>query len=552
MRTSVYLSGMTRTRTRAGAVALLATVVVLTLLVTGPGLPVLSIAEDPTQDRPDNPSTEDTVGYVDGYWYDETLPVDESDDATVSEDDLEGVISRSMARVETIRGLTFQEDVSVDVISRQEYQTQNDTSIEDPTADQRLQSNLRLEALFMADRETSAIDEQESLYGGSVAGYYDPETDEIVIVSEDPDDPALDELTLGHELVHALQDQHHDLTSYERETQDQANAKNGLIEGDAVWVENRYETRCSEDWACTLPSTNSQGGQSEPNWGLYLTIFQPYDDGPDYVDAVLGDGDSRDWDALNSAYDDPPASTSEVIRPGEDREPRNVDVEDRSSENWTQHEVEGTVANDSLGEATMVSMFAADGLAGEESVIAADELLPTGLSGTVENIDYDHKVTDGWAGDELVTYVGENESIENSGYVWETEWESTAEAEQFLEGYLELLALHDATEVEDHRNTFAIEDEDGYPGAYYLEHDGERVTIVRGPSAGAVSEIDAGSAPEGEDTLELDADAPESGANDESGSGDSNVDDGVPIPGFGPAVAVVALLVATLAARLSR
>ncbi|AHF98508.1 hypothetical protein HALLA_06260 [Halostagnicola larsenii XH-48] len=543
---------MNRTRPRVVALAVLASAIVLLVLVAGPGLPLLSIADDPTQDRPADPSTEDTVGYVDGYWYDDELSVDRSDDATVSEDDLEAVVSRSMARVETIRGLTFEEDVSVDVISRQEYRTQNDTSIADPTADQRLQSNLRLEALFMADRETSAIDEQQSLYDGSVAGYYDPETDEIVVVSEDPDDPALDELTLGHELVHALQDQHHDLTSYERETQDQANAKNGLIEGDAVWVENRYETRCSEDWACTLPSTNSQGDQPEPNWGLYLTIFQPYDDGPDYVDAVLGEGDSRDWDALDGAYDDPPASSSEVIRPGEDREPRDVDVEDRSSENWTQHEIDGAVANDSLGEATMVSMFAADGLAGEESVIEADELLPDGPYGTIENIDYDHEVTDGWAGDELVTYVGENESIEESGYVWETEWESTTEAEQFLEGYLELLSLHGAEDVDGHRNTFAIEDEDGYPGAYYLENDGERVTIVRGPSAGAVSEIDAGSAPEGDDTLELDADAPDSGADDESGPDDSNANDGEPISGFGPTVAVVALLVATLAARLSR
>ncbi|SFS66516.1 hypothetical protein SAMN04488556_1960 [Halostagnicola kamekurae] len=543
---------MNRTRTRGVALAVFASAIVLAVLVAGPGLPLLSIADDPTRDRPADPSTEGTVGYVDGYWYDDELSVDGSDDATVSEDELEAVVSRSMARVETIRGLTFEEDVSVDVISREEYQSQNDTSIEDPTADQRLQSNLRLEALFMADRETSAVEEQQSFYDGSVAGYYDPETDEIVIVSEDPDDPALDELTLGHELVHALQDQHYNLTSYERETQDQANAKNGLIEGDAVWVENRYETRCSQDWACTVPSTNPQGDQTEPNWGLYLTIFHPYDDGPDYVDAVLGEGDSRDWDALNSAYDDPPASSSEVIRPGEEREPRDVDVEDRSSENWTQHEVDGAVANDSLGEATMVSMFAADGLAGEESVIEPDELLPDGPTGTIENIDYDHEVTDGWAGDELVTYVGDDESIDESGYVWETEWESTTEAEQFLEGYLELLSLHGAEDIDGHRDTFSIEDEDGYPGAYYLEHDGERVTIVRGPSVEAVDEIDAGSAPEGEDTLELDATAPDSGAGDEAGPDGSSANDGEPISGFGSAVAVVALLVAALTARLSR
>ncbi|GAB7018653.1 Hvo_1808 family surface protein [Halostagnicola bangensis] len=550
---------MNPTRTRVLGVVLVLSIVSLLVVVAGVGFPLLSIGDGPTQDWPDDPSTEDTVGYVEGYWYDDELSVDESDDATVADDDLDGVISRSMARVETIRGLTFQDEVSVDVISREEFQAQDDAMVTDPDADERLHENVRLEALFMADRQTDAIGEHEALYDGSVAGYYDPETDEIVIVSDNSDEPELNEITLGHELLHALQDQHFDLTSYDRETQDQDNAKNGLIEGDAVWVETEYEERCEDEWACTLPSTDSPEEPPAINWGLYLTTFFPYDDGPGYVDSILeGDrqgDDAYDWDALDATYDDPPASTSEVIRPGEDREPRDIEIEDRSSENWSQHEVDGERANDSVGEATLVAMFAADGLDGGESVIGVGELLPDGPFGEIAGIEYDHDYTDGWAGDELVTYVGENDSVEDSGYVWQTEWDSENDAEQFLDGYLELLNIHDADEVDDHRDTFEIDDETGYPGAYFVDHDGESVTVVRAPSVSELSELDADAAPAGEDTLELDANATDAGAENESDADDSDeieTTSAEPIPGFGVPIGLAALLVGALAARVSR
>ncbi len=550
---------MNSTQTRVFGAVLVLSIAALLIAVTGAGFPLLSIGDDPAQDRPDDPSTEGTVGYVDGYWYDDDLAVDESDDATIADDDLDDVISRSMARVETIRGLTFEDDVSVEVISREEFQNQDDAMMTDPDADEQLHENVRLEALFMADRQTDAIGEHEALYDGSVAGYYDPEFDEIVIVSDNPDDLEVNEITLGHELLHALQDQHFDLRSYDRDTQDQDNAKNGLIEGDAVWVETEYEQRCDEDWACTIPGMDAPEEPPAINWGLYLTTFFPYDDGPDYVESLLEESDESegmyDWDAVDADYDDPPASTSEVIRPGEDRQPRTIDLEDRSGENWTQHEVDGEVANDSVGEATLVAMFAAGGLDGGESVIGVSELLPDGPAGEIAGIEYDHEYTDGWAGDELVTYVGEDGSVEDSGYVWQTEWESETDAEQFLDGYLDLLEIHDADEVDDRQDTFEIEDETGYPGAYFVDHDGESVTIVRAPSVGELSELDAGAAPAGEDTLELDEDMTDAGPDNESDTPDSDENEtssAEPVPGFGVAVALVALLVGALAARVSR
>ncbi|MFA9415854.1 Hvo_1808 family surface protein [Natrinema sp. HArc-T2] len=452
----------------------------------------------PPDDRPANPSTEDTVGYVEGYWYDDELPVDDQSDAVVDDDDLEPVVYRAMARVERIRNLTFKDEVAVDVVSRETYQQTNDDRFENYTTAERLEQNVGYEALFTVDRDTTAVNATKTVYGGAVKGYYDPETDEIVIVSENPETPELDELTLGHELVHALQDQRFNLSELTDSTQDGSLATKGVVEGDASWVEREYESRCSVEWDCLTP--RSQGaGQFDVNWGIYFAIYQPYSDGPDYIDHLRQQGDG--WSAVNAAYDEPPATTAAVIHPGSEREPETVAIPDRSSDGWRQLTVDGVVANDTIGEAGMVAMFAADAMNQDQpSVLDATDL---DVLGGGRGFNYDHAVTDGWAGDTLVIYTTDeidNESdpaaaAGRAGYVWRTEWQSTEDTGEFLEGYRELLENHGAEPVVARQNTFVIDD-GGYAGAYYIERNGTTATVVRAPSVAALSNVDAGAAPD--------------------------------------------------------
>ncbi len=197
-----------------------------------------------------------------------------------------------------------------------------------------------------------------------------------------------------------------------------------------------------------------------------------------------------------------------MIRPGDERAPADIAVEDRSSDDWQQLEVNGGVANETVGEAGMVAMFGAGALeTGEPTVIDQSALV-----GFDPSLEYDHAVTDGWAGDELVTYVSDDglaaedplDAVSHTGSVWETRWTSSEDAEQFYEGYLYLLEGYGAEPVEDRQDTYEIEG-DAYPGAYYLEHsddgDGETVTIVRAPSVDALEDIDEGAAPASEDAL---------------------------------------------------
>ncbi|MBZ6494781.1 Hvo_1808 family surface protein [Natrinema longum] len=478
--------------------------------------------------RPADPTTEDTIGYVEGYWYDDELPVDEQSDAVVEEDALDPVVYRAMARVERIRNMTFEEEVDVEVVSRAEYRETNDGRFVNVSSANRLEQNVAYEALFMVDRETEAVDATQTVYGGAVAGYYDPETDEIVIVSESPETPELDELTLGHELVHALQDQRFDLSALGGRTQDRELAKNGLVEGDASRVEREYETRCGYEWHCLSPTEGDTDRSLDINWGIYFTVYQPYSDGPHYVNYLRQQGEG--WSAVNAAYDDPPTTTSAVIHPGSERDPVNISVPDRSSEDWRQLRVDGVVANDTVGEAGMVAMFAAGALDGGSSVIGTDELLDD------EGYNYNHSYTNGWSGDRLVVYTNDEaeaasdpaEAAGHAGYVWRTQWQSGTDTQQFVNGYLRHLEGHGAEPVEGRQDTYVIDD-GGYAGAYYLDRTNRILTIVRAPSVAELPNVEAGAAPDGEDTLEI-------------------VEGSDSVPGFGLTAAVGAIAVVVLGA----
>ncbi|WP_276254827.1 Hvo_1808 family surface protein [Halomontanus rarus] len=508
--------------------------------------------DDPHPDgRPDDPTTTDTIGYVEGYWYDDELPVDDQDNAVVEDDELDAVVYRSMARVEVIRERTFEETVDVSVRTREDVSEETTADIRNVTEAERLHENVRFEALFMVDRDTDAVDQFAALYTDVVGGFYDPETDEIVVVSDTPESPELDELVLAHELEHALQDQYFDLQSFERATRDQATAQEGLIEGDANTIETEYEQRCGEQWDCLPPAQTPEGSQPDLNWGIYFTIFQPYDDGPDYVEYLRQQGG---WDAVDDAFENPPASTSDMMYPEEDREPANITIEDRSSDRWERLETEDGPDFASFGEGAMATMLAA-GAFGEsqQSVVSAEEFLTFNAAGGIDDIQYSQPYTDGWNGDKLVTYTTDAETVDESAYVWRSEWTSEGDAAAFVDGYQQLLSINGGEPVEDRQDTTVIDE--GFPGAYRVDHEGTTVTIVRAPSVDELSEIHEGGAESDSDSetetetgAENETQTTETNADNET-AGDESGDESDELAGFGLVVALVALLVGVMAMR---
>lgn len=467
-----------------------AVVLVMLVLFSGcaqiPGLGVDQRTEPTPESTPMPDPDDDAAGWVDGYWYNES--VDVNPDNGLNNSELEVVVSRSMARVEHIRDLQFDERVPVNVISRQEYQQKqaNRTTGDDLA----LLDNVQYEALFMIDEETDSVSVHKENRGSSVLGYYSPSDNEIVVVTGNETAVHIDELTLGHELVHALQDQQFNLSQYNRRTIDGSNADSGLVEGDAKYVEKKYEEHCKAEWDCVEDAPSEENQNSElANMGPYLIMYQPYSDGPSFVKSVHEQGG---WDAVNALYDDPPASTSQVIHPDRygDTEPVNVDVPDRSNDKWERHTVDGRPDYGVFGEAAIFAkfMYPAYDSEGQTQLVPFEEFFNRDENGDLDSfdpLDFDSQYSSGWAGDKMFVYTND---ANETAYVWKTAWQTESDAANYVDGYKQLLEYRNAEPAEGHERTWVIPDDKPFSGAYHVEQRGDTVVVVHAPS---VSELDA-------------------------------------------------------------
>jgi hypothetical protein len=439
-------------------------------------------------------NTDDTLGREDGYWYNESVPVDQSDG--INETELDAVVSRAMARVEKIRGLEFKERVPVRVVSREEFASNRGESETSPQV--RLRENTKWEAMFMINESTDAIETQESNQAVSVGGYYNPGTQEIVIISENATSPKVDEITLAQELFHALQDQVFNVYSrswYPGQTREKHNAADGLIEGDGNYVDYLYERRCEAEWDC-LRSNRSGGGGGGLNVGLLQVTLQPYSDGPALVRSLHRE---EGWEAVNDLYENPPASTEQVIHPemyGED-EPEYPPIEDTASNGWEGLDMgEGSANYASFGEGGLAVMMWYPSFveSGEDVIVPYAEHFNRRDGGAelqeINPYNYDFNVTDGWDGDRLVPYVDDSSArTGETGYVWKINWDSNADATEFIEGYRQLLSYYGAESV-NRENVYRIRDE-GFADAFYVKQDGDTVTIVNAPTVDDLGDVHA-------------------------------------------------------------
>ncbi|MFO7833042.1 MAG: Hvo_1808 family surface protein [Halohasta sp.] len=470
-------------------------------------------------------TADDRIGCVDGVCHDDDLGFEAT--TNLSESELDALVDRTMARVEELRGEEFTEDVTVEVQSRESFREEGMVRTEPANGTYDRWNDVVWKALFVVGDDREAADAIDSTVGGAVNGFYDPNEDRIVIITPDANAPSVSELTLLHELAHAMQDQRHDLGAgtFGRETQDADLAANGVVEGEAVYLETRYEQRCAADeWACfDDPRTGGGDGEADSNSGLLFVLLQPYADGPGYIDETV---DDEGWDGVDDLLEDPPRTTSEIIH-REPTESTRLDVPDESTAEWERYPQQGVGGAEVAGEASIYVMFWY-----QASVYGAETIDPESIrdtSGEFDRYNYASEPSEGWVGDELVPY----RRGDDDGYVWTTEWETPADAAEFQRAYGAILEAHDATETE----SGAYEVSNGsFSGAYAVETDRTRVRIVHAPTEAGLFELDP--------TIEPTA------VDGRPGAAGDVIDDIV--PGFGVAAAVIALLgLAAMGRRLS-
>jgi len=484
----------------------------------------------------------DAIGWEGGYWHDEPIDVDQSDG--LSDAELDAYVARAMARVEYVRQAEFQSEVPVEVISREEFRSQrNQNATDNPAFD--AWNDQVWEALFIVGEDAEANEELQSATGSSTAGFYVPAEDHIRIVTDSPDDPTIDNATLVHELTHALQDQQGDLGEQisSTETQDAGLATDGVVEGEANYIEKRYTERCSAEWDCVeTPRSDSGGTEAPPNLGILLTLLQPYSDGPVYVDYLRQQGG---WTAVAEAFENPPTSTEQIIHLT-DEEPVPIEYQDRARNGWETFPDQGVDGSDTVGEASMYVMFWYQARTASAQTVSPRSVVQT--SDPFDMYNYDAEPSAGWGNDRVFPYYKGSGEDAQYGYVWVTEWDSEQDAAQFHNAYRAILDAHSAESQGD--NTYVIPNGE-YADAFRIDREGTRVTIVNAPTADDLSDVrpagaSGGASDGGGDDGSSASTTAAAGGESDSGS------TGLEAPGFGPLTAVLAVIAAVALAAVAR
>lgn len=219
---------------------------------------------------------------------------------------------------EEIRGLDFLEAPEVTVLSeaalaarvRENLAEEEPLVVEDDffTLLGMLDSDVDLDALI-AD-----------LLAEQVLGFYDGETGELVVAGQ-AELSAFDRLTVVHELVHALTDQHfgfHDRAEQleEEERFDELNALIALVEGDATYFELVYfqqELEFPDQVAIAdeITEVDTTVFDASPRF-LQADLGFPYDQGWRFVTQLVDEGGIA---AVDAAYVEPPRTTENVLHP---------------------------------------------------------------------------------------------------------------------------------------------------------------------------------------------------------------------------------------------
>jgi hypothetical protein len=154
-----------------------------------------------------------------------------------------------------------------------------------------------------------------------VVGFYDPDTKELVVISEEGQLNAYEKVTYAHEYNHALQDQNYRIRAmgFSEEgwstDSEKAAAVQALLEGDSSLLEEQYKATLSREALNEYDDIVNAYDVSIyfelPEFLLQDLIF-PYQQGRDFVNRYYEAGG---WARVDEIWRNPPASTEHILHP---------------------------------------------------------------------------------------------------------------------------------------------------------------------------------------------------------------------------------------------
>ena len=240
---------------------------------------------------------------------------------SLSPAELEALIAQTEASVPPIRQLEPKSKVPDRIVDEAGLQVDLKRFISEAATPKEYAVQARLgERLGFFPAGTDLAATQLELLGDQVLGYYDDKRNEMTVVQRGGAFGPLERVTLAHEYTHALQDQHFDLGSLDREdlsNGDRSLARTALVEGDASLLTQQWSLAnmtFAEILAITKqaldPASMAVLSRVPPLLARQLTF--PYQEGLDFANGLFGQGG---WAAVDAAFTAPPDSTEQILHP---------------------------------------------------------------------------------------------------------------------------------------------------------------------------------------------------------------------------------------------
>jgi hypothetical protein len=227
--------------------------------------------------------------------------------------------------VEEAGGVAFRSQVPLDYMTPDALAAYLKELIDTEYPEERASADQRtLVAFGLLEPDTDLRALRARLLRENIAGFYDerPGRKRLYSISAERRLTPMNQLVMAHELRHALQDQYVELAgllpSAVSDFDDRRLALMSLLEGDATLVMERFLLRrlSIPGGAADAPDLSGMTMPAPPVAGappvLRDQLVQPYLVGRDFAQAVLRAGG---WDALKQAWQEPPASTEQVLHP---------------------------------------------------------------------------------------------------------------------------------------------------------------------------------------------------------------------------------------------
>lgn len=233
--------------------------------------------------------------------------------------ELQAFVDEVTENVAELRGLELQEDLQFATMSRDDLTEMLEDEVDLSQSDIDLYWVMRLIDDRDIDLEQMLIDVQAA----DIYGFYDPETKETYVISEDEELGALEEVFLAHEITHALQDQHFGLERMMDQDDRDYDAQNtflAIVEGDAVLTQELYAQQYlgseglmeyqQEAMAALQDDEMDELMEEIPPYVIESLSF-PYIAGPMFMLQAY-DGDLN---SIDQFLEDPPTSTQQILNP---------------------------------------------------------------------------------------------------------------------------------------------------------------------------------------------------------------------------------------------